>query len=31
MALAVGSRIGHDNVTAFIGEGGTSQVNRGRS
>jgi len=31
MALAVGSRIGHYDVTALIGEGGADQVNRGRS
>ncbi len=26
MALAVGSRLGHDDVTALIGEGGMGQV-----
>ena len=26
MALAVGSRLGHYNVTAMIGEGGMGQV-----
>ena len=28
MALAVGSRLGHDDVTALIGEGGMGQVYR---
>ncbi len=29
MALEVGSRLGHWNVTALIGEGGMGQVNQG--
>ena len=28
MALAVGSRLGHYDVTALIGEGGMGQVSR---
>ena len=28
MALTVGSRLGHDDVTALIGEGGMGQVYR---
>ena len=30
MALAVGSRLGHYNVTALIGEGGMGQVYQAR-
>ena len=30
MALTVGSRLGHYDVTALIGEGGTGQVYRAR-
>ena len=30
MALTVGSRLGHYNVTALIGEGGMGQVYRAR-
>ena len=30
MALAVGSRLGHYDVTALIGEGGMGQVYRAR-
>ena len=30
MALEVGSRLGHYNVTALIGEGGTGEVHRAK-
>ena len=30
MPLTVGSRLGHDDVTALIGEGGMGQVYRAR-
>jgi len=29
MALEIGSRLGHYDVTALIGEGGMGEVNRG--